>query len=106
MWQHSNVAWGPASYHFLEAESVFFVARETVDEELVLPTAIHGLLKQLHCHLCRHNLTLLDHALDHVPVVRPRVDLLTQKVSSAQVHESKLVHNLCALRPFPTARSA
>lgn len=52
-------------YNIFEYYSVFFIARETINDEPIIATFLHSFTQKLHRNLGGHNSPLSNHALDH-----------------------------------------
>jgi len=54
-------------------------------------------------HMGRDDGALLDHLCHHFAVLGPRLHVGPQQVTSAQMHQPKLVHQLCTLQRYTHA---
>lgn len=84
---------------------VLLVSGESIDEELLGGAPLHGVLEEGHGDLRRHDLALLDHALDHLTMLRTAGLLLAQQVTGGQMDESKVLHNAGAVGALARAGS-
>lgn len=94
----------------LELDSLVHLPGETIDKELavavLLNGGLHGVLQQLDGDLHRHDLAVLDVALDHLAELAARtLLLLAQKVAGRQVLETVVAHKVGALRALAGART-
>mmetsp|Transcript_10321 Transcript_10321/g.23341 ORF Transcript_10321/g.23341 Transcript_10321/m.23341 type:complete len:271 (-) Transcript_10321:32-844(-) len=88
----------------LERLAVLGVAWEAVDEELRLSRLQHRLFEQSDGDAARDDLPLGNHRLDHVSVLRTRLDVRAQQVSGGEVHDTKLFNKLGTLRSLSASR--
>lgn len=89
------------------AGQIVLVAREPVNQKVMLVRLVHGPLKQGTCDGNGNNGTVGHVVLNKLSILRSGiVSLGPQQLAGGQVHKSKVLYNFGTLRAFSGARSS